>query len=304
MPTPTKGLEQPANGSFVNIWDQPVNNNMSIIDASFGGVATIALGGANVTLTQAQYQCAMIRLTGAISTNIAVIFPALGGLWTISNECTNQSSFYIYAYNGGSGLYVGLPPGVSDIMGDGTFMRHRSLPPIGSYMMLAGNVYQPWMQIGSPTLPYLNCDGSGIPGQYVQLIQMIGGSLPDLRGRCFFNTDQGTGRLTSVLGSVYTHAGGDQWMQSHNHGAGGGTFSENQAHNHNYTVNVNGIEWGPGQVVASLQQTSATGGGVTGTENQAHDHGISVSVFFNGNGGWQNIPPAIIGGLTFIRAGG
>ena len=245
-PTPNKGLERPARGDLSGVWDTPVNANMDIIDNSFGGVTTIALLATNVTLSASQAQCMMIRFTGAITTNIQITFPAIGGTWTIINDCTNQSSFYIYAYNGSSGNYIGIPPGVTDIMGDGTNMKFRSLPPIGSYMMLAGNVYQPWMQIGNPQLPYLNCDGSAIPATYAQLIQMIGANLPDLRGRCFFNTDQATGRLTGVLGSAYTAAGGDQWLMSHAHGfswSGSGGFNVNTStslqdinHTHTYTV--------------------------------------------------------------------
>lgn len=318
--TTNKFLEKPARGSLSGVWDTPVNANMDIIDSSFGGVATIPLLSTNVTLSTSQAQCMMLRFTGAITTHIAIIFPAIGGTWTIINDCTNVSTYVVYAYNGSSGQYIGLPPGVTDIMGDGTSMKFRSLPPIGSYMLLAGNSYQPWMTFASPQLPYLNCDGSAVPGTYTQLIQMIGGSLPDFRGRAFYTTDQGTGRLTGVIGSGYTAAGGDQYLMSHSHTYSNSVFvsfnvnssTSLQDINHTHTFTAG---FPIGQCPFSGGNPQCTSGtGTTSGPNfdiNAHQHnvgagmsgGFSGSTSGAGSGGWQNMPPCIIGGLTFIRSG-
>lgn len=88
--TVNKFLNQPVSGSDVGVWDVPVNANMSIVDNSFGGLATIALGGSPVALSSTQYQCAFLRFTGALTANVAVTFPAVGSFYTIINDATNS----------------------------------------------------------------------------------------------------------------------------------------------------------------------------------------------------------------------
>ena len=43
-------LIEPGNGDYVNIWDQPVNNNWSILDAALGSFTTVTLTSGTVTL--------------------------------------------------------------------------------------------------------------------------------------------------------------------------------------------------------------------------------------------------------------
>jgi len=49
--TSTRGLAVPTRGSDSGTWDVPVNNDMIAIDGMFGGVQSISLTNANVTLT-------------------------------------------------------------------------------------------------------------------------------------------------------------------------------------------------------------------------------------------------------------
>src|SRR5262245_55572367 len=93
--TPNKGLEQPARGSLVGVWDTPVNSNMDIVDASLGGVAAIALTNSPVILSSAQYRNLYITFTGALSATCAITFPNVGSNYTIQNLTSNTSAFQV-----------------------------------------------------------------------------------------------------------------------------------------------------------------------------------------------------------------
>ena len=77
--TTNKDLEKPANGDYVGDWEIPVNGNMDIIDKALGGVTNLSLTNANVTLSDSQAQALRIVLTGSLSANIIISFPAVGG---------------------------------------------------------------------------------------------------------------------------------------------------------------------------------------------------------------------------------
>lgn len=86
--TTNKDLEKPANGDYVGDWEIPVNGNMDIIDKALGGVTNLSLTNANVTLTDSQAQALRIVLTGSLSANITIFFPAVGGEWLVYNNTT------------------------------------------------------------------------------------------------------------------------------------------------------------------------------------------------------------------------
>ena len=83
--TPNKAyLIEPGNGDYVNTWDQPVNNNWSILDAALGSFTTVTLTSGNVILgpygwgpsATNTYQNLGINLTGSLSGNCTVTIPA------------------------------------------------------------------------------------------------------------------------------------------------------------------------------------------------------------------------------------
>jgi hypothetical protein len=72
-------------------WTTPINGNWDIIDSAFGGTHTVSLTNANVTLTDVQCQNARILLTGAISGNITIFFPAtISSLFVVDNRTTGN----------------------------------------------------------------------------------------------------------------------------------------------------------------------------------------------------------------------
>lgn len=83
------------------------------------GRATVSVaGGAGVTLTAAQHSLPILILTGALTANINVIFPAISGTWIVRNQTTG--SFTVTCKTAaGSGVVVSQ--GTSNALwGDGT----------------------------------------------------------------------------------------------------------------------------------------------------------------------------------------
>ena len=84
--TTNKALEKPGYNDYINSWNVPTNSDWDITDACFGGTYSIALTNSNVTLTQTNCQNARIRMTGALSANIVIYFPAtVGGFFIVHN---------------------------------------------------------------------------------------------------------------------------------------------------------------------------------------------------------------------------
>src|SRR5512139_3185310 len=111
--TTNKGLEKPGRGDQSGSWDTPVNNNSGIIDLSFGGVASILLTNSPVTLSSGQYQCVFLKFSGALTANVPITLPSIGSFYTVINNCTNSSAYYLTAQTTATGgRAIGLPPGV------------------------------------------------------------------------------------------------------------------------------------------------------------------------------------------------
>jgi hypothetical protein len=104
--TPNKNLQMPANGSFNNDWDVPVNADWSAIDTAFGGNAVINVTGVaagGYALSLSQYTPPNIAFIGTISANLVYVLPAgVGGIWTVSNGTTGSFFIQIGVSGGGS----------------------------------------------------------------------------------------------------------------------------------------------------------------------------------------------------------
>ena len=86
-------LELQATGEHSGTWGATLNTNaLAIIDAALGNVQTISLSSTDVTLNTAQTQVNSIYLTGTLSANVNVIFPAIGRTYYIQNNTTGSFS--------------------------------------------------------------------------------------------------------------------------------------------------------------------------------------------------------------------
>jgi len=213
-------LELQGTGDNVGTWGSELNSAVTtIIDNVFGAVQTISLSSTDVTLTTTQTQVATIKLTGVLTANVSVIFPAIGRIFFVQNSTTGN--FTVTLKIAGSGATAIAPP--------------NSLS--GQFFILDGaNVYADFG--GTPpgkidmfamsAMPYgwLLCDGSAVSRTtYAALFSAIGttygtgnGSttfnLPDARGYFPRAWDDSAGRDPGrSIGTTQTGA-----IQSHTHG--------------------------------------------------------------------------------------
>jgi hypothetical protein len=296
--SPNLFLEEVARNADVGTWDTPTNNNWSIVDSVCGAIAFVSLNNSNVILNAAQFQCRNITFFSTLTGSVAITFSStFTKNYEIFNACSGSSAFTItLATTVAGGQAICPPPGeIIDIYNDGTNLRYKNLGRIGEYWDYAGSSVPNWVS-GCTVPPYLACTGGSVSSAfYPVLFGMIGGTLPDTRGRTRYALDAGTGRITGVFGSgnVPLAAGGDALLQTHTHG--------NTATVNDPTHVHGGIPQNIGNhFQGGVNPLFDTGGGVTA----AAATGITVTMnnAATGSGGSQNLPPLYIGGITMIRA--
>lgn len=295
-------LEEPARGDDVGTWDTPVNANMTLVDRVVGAITTISLNNSPVVLAAGQFQSKQITFNSTLTGSVAITFPtSFTKSYEIQNLCTGSSAFIItLTTTAAGGQVICCPPGETfDCFNDGTNIKFKNFGRVGSYWDFAGSSIPGWVA-GCTVRPYLNCDGTAFSSAtYPALAAMIGTTLPDSRGRSRFATNQGIARVTAGIsgidGNTAFSAGGSESMQQHNHGTTDPTHFHGP--NGGFTggsaldLNINGLAGGAiSQVVVNgnLRNTAAAATGLT--------------INNNGVGAAQNMPPAYIGGLTFIRS--
>ena len=134
-----KNLELPANGDYVNTWNIPVNGDMSIIDAAFGGTTSLNASSGSVTLTATQYQKLILNVTGSIAANVTYTIPSgVGGQWLVKNLTTGGYAVVIASAGGGSSATVNNG-NVATVACDGTnvYVPSNSSVPTGGGTDLA-----------------------------------------------------------------------------------------------------------------------------------------------------------------------
>lgn len=126
-PTPNKGYTYPAHGGAVNAWDSPLNDNFDQIDLNVGGTYNINCGssiaGANynssyatlsstvttTTLPTSIAQNMFYFVTGALTADLTVQFPGVGGLYVIHNGTTGSKNVLAQSVTAGStSVTIGL----------------------------------------------------------------------------------------------------------------------------------------------------------------------------------------------------
>lgn len=319
MPDPTSSnilLAEPTRGSDSGTWDTPVNGNFTALDGILGGNTSLALSSATtITLSVPatgtvsasagpnQSQNAVVKFTGTLTGN-AVINLTLPRTYIFDNQCTVGTSYIQIAPASGTGTKVGLPPGQKTrVAFDGTNVDYIGMPLVGTLLDMCVSTTPPWMT-ACTTLPWLLTDGATYSTSvYSALGNMLGSTfggngittfaVPDTVSRLRLSIDLAaakarvTNAVSGVDGATIAAAGGDQRMQQHNHGVTdpghvhsmGGTALETNAGPNNTPTNP------PGGNPAFNTQSATTG----------------ISVNNSGTGSSQNMPPAIVFGLTFIK---
>lgn len=288
--------------------DPGLNGNFNKIDTNLGGVTNVALSSSNVTLSATQYANGTIRLSGTLTATVQVIFPAIQGWWTIENLTTGNFAALIVII-GAPGTQIAIEQGsAADILLDGTNVKFRNLPPVGTYLDVIDSTVPVW--IASCTVPpYLLCDGSTFSAvTYPYLNAKLGGTtLPDLRGRARYYLDGGTGRITTagsgIDGTTRLSAGGAQTvtlitanLPAYTPSGVLGSFTLTLP-TRSITTNTGSVPTvtnAANQTTGNQEVLSSFGGSITGSFTGSAQGGTSTPV--------NKMPPACIGGITMIRA--
>jgi hypothetical protein len=133
MTTTNKGLEQPANNSYVDIWDGPLNTNFGVIDIALGGNQLLNVTGVtSTTLTESQYRNLILTITGSVTgTPVYRIPSGKGGQWTVRNN-TSSTAGTVTIAGPSPDAGIAIPAGsVAIVYSDGTNVR-TTTPVAGS----------------------------------------------------------------------------------------------------------------------------------------------------------------------------
>lgn len=303
-------LEEPAFGDYAGTWDTPVNANFTLLDLAYGGVTSIALAGANVTLTSSEFQQRQITFSSTLTASVTITFPtSFRKSYEINHACTGSTTFTItLKTTAAGGQVICVPPGeITDVINDGVNFTFKGLHRIGKYWDHAGSSVPNWVS-GCTVPPYLNCDGTKFSSAtYPQLTLRLGSTtLPDSRGRVRAALNQGTGRMTTagsgVDGNTIISAGGSETITLIANEVP--TITGSQAHTMGTTFAD--IVNSP----AGVQNETTTGAGVsvlsglTGLVAQlSFTNAANVTSNNTGSGAHINVQPCYVGGICMIRAG-
>lgn len=83
------------------------------------GAAAVTMTSSNVTLTALQYGKQVIIISGTLTANVQLIFPAMVAKWTVINNTTGNYTI-ICKTSAGNGVTVS---GVQELVGDGTNIK-------------------------------------------------------------------------------------------------------------------------------------------------------------------------------------
>jgi hypothetical protein len=150
--TTNKGLNQPANGSNVDTWDVPVNNNFGWIDQAFGSTTGLNATSGSATLADTQYRSLVLAVTGAIAANVTYTIPtSVGGQWIVYNTTTDSAGgpWTITIASGGGGTSVVIQRSKATIIvSDGTNIRSVYAEAVSAF---ASGTAMLFVQTSAPT---------------------------------------------------------------------------------------------------------------------------------------------------------
>ena len=293
-----------APGLHNNNWGALTNTNLQTLENASAGVLAVSTTGGNTNLTQAQATYSAINITGSLTSNATITFPAYPQrAYVIFNNTTGSYSVTLKATGGGSTLV--LTAGQSFVFADGVNVVgaiQQSEPPlpVGTIINYAGAT--------APTSKWSLCTGAAISRTtYSALYAAIGttygagdGSttfnIPDAQGRVLASPDNGTGRLNSwalgASGGEANHTLTTAEIPSHNHTAGD-TGHSHGVNDPGHSHSVSGVGYSTSGS-AFLGQYPGLGIGTVGTSVSGSNISIqtgyaNIVIGYTGGGGSHNV---------------
>jgi len=158
------------------------------------GVAAVPMASANVTLTPAQYGKPLIVITGALTTNLNLIFPSIVGQWIVINNTTGNFTITTKTA-AGTGVVVGtitqvVSDGVNVYSTAGDFSESSGAGLVGfsqAETYSPGTVGKKLNQVVCPSDAPYSADDTGSVNASVKIQQVIDSGVPvvDLAGKTF-----------------------------------------------------------------------------------------------------------------------
>lgn len=277
-----------------------------------------------MVLSTTQIRSANLKFIGALPSNVTVTISALssapgttisGRLWIMQSQCSNSSAYTITVTSTVAGQQsICVPPyEPTSVFLEGTnssqagSIKFANLDRVGTFWDFIGSSVPNWVT-GCTVPPYLNCDGTSFSSAtYPALATILGGTtLPDQRGRFRATLNQSQSRITSgsstggVDGNTNLSAGGAQTVQLSSFHAPVIAVTD-PGHTHNVSATNPGFT-PPGTAIASIDATyrSSNNQYPTNTVVTGITAGASVA---GTNRNFSIIPPAVIAGITMVRAG-
>lgn len=192
-------LVEPSLGSYVNSWDQPLNSNFGVIDATISGTTTINANSITpgvpfVVLVFQDFEAnptpqtnplagqnLRIRVTGSLTFDISILIPnGRAGLWIIDNQTTGNYAVNVKTTATGSIGIQAKQSYMSLVFCDGTDVNYADYGAIqtalsafaaehvvtGTIILYAGTTVQ---------TGYLICNGAAVSRTtYAALFAKIG----------------------------------------------------------------------------------------------------------------------------------
>jgi hypothetical protein len=319
------GLIVPNTGDLAGQWGAlALNPDLLAIDGFIGGIQTISVSSAPITLTApagsitpgagpTQSQNRALKVTGTLTSNVQITLPLPGDM-IIHNLTTG--AFVVTFAAASAGQVIGVGQGcVQRIYNDGTNVYFVGLPDVGTYLDISDATVPAWIN-ACTVPPYLNCDGSTFnAATYPYLaVKLSGNTLPDFRGRSSYYLNGGTGRLTN------SGAGIDGNTRFASGGTNGIALSAGQIPtitSNNAGQNIT-VSFGARQIAAYsnpsigfLNNTGLPGGvwdqsgsgGVALLSNITTSNNISTTYTNGSQSVVQATSPGVVSGIRLIRAG-
>lgn len=168
------------------------------------GKATVSVaGGATVTLTAAQYGMPILILTGALTANINLIFPAISGAWIVRNQTTGA---FTVTCKTAAGTGVAVSQGYNNALwGDGTNIYAEQSDWLS--LALTGTPTAPTAAAGTNTTQVANMAAVQTAANGMLTKSVAGGATVTLSAsEAGYATMKLTGALTANISVVVPNA--------------------------------------------------------------------------------------------------
>jgi hypothetical protein len=251
--TTNKGLNQPANGSNVDTWDVPVNNNFGWIDQAFGSTTALNATSGSATLADTQYRSLVLAVSGAIAANVTYTIPtSVGGQWIVYNTTTDSAGgpWTITIASGGGGTSVVIQRSKATIIvSDGTNIRSVYAEAVTATPAFPSGTAMLFVQTSAPTGWTKSTTHDNKALRIVSGAASSGGSVA-------FTTAFTSQAVSGTVGSTVL------------------TTNQIPSHSHTTLSDLYGVSGGGASVLTSISGTSGSRSGVTAVTGGGlgHDH--------------------------------